>query len=219
MVDSPQTITVPEAGRKYLGLSRNGSYAAASRGQIPVIQIGRLKRVPIRAMEAMLDRATPREPAAWFISPKSISKKSPALAVLKGFHVSNYLVVEVTQRGRASFTAEYRHPSRYRLTYRPTEDGEQTDEWERIKTLEDAEKIARGARLTPKRAKRQALKQHPNPGAKTAPKVDAIAGPQNSIYKLGAKMGATSIFSGDRRYNLMQYVGDVVRGQLDGLKG
>jgi hypothetical protein len=64
MVDSPQTITVPEAGRKYLGLSRNGSYAAASRGQIPVIQIGRLKRVPIRAMEAMLDRATPREPAA-----------------------------------------------------------------------------------------------------------------------------------------------------------
>ena len=50
--------------------------------------------------------------------------------------------IEVTQRGRASFTAEYRHPSRYRLTYRPTEDGEQTDEWKRIKTLEGAEQIA-----------------------------------------------------------------------------
>jgi hypothetical protein len=125
--------------------------------------------------------------------------------------------VEVTQRGRASFTAEYRHPSRYRLTYRPTEDGEQTDEWERIKTLEDAEKIARGARLTPKRAKRQALKQHLNPGAKTAPKVDSIAGPQNSTYKLSAEMGATSIFSGDRRYTLMQLVGDVVERQLDQL--
>jgi hypothetical protein len=125
--------------------------------------------------------------------------------------------VEVTQQGRASFTAEYRHPSKYRLTYRPTEDGEQTDEWERIKTLEDAEKIARGARLTPQRAKRQALKQHLNPGAKTAPKVDSIAGPQNSTYKLSAEMGATSIFSGDRRYTLMQLVGDVVERQLDQL--
>jgi hypothetical protein len=57
-MDTPLTITVPEAGRKYLGLSRNGSYAAADRGEIPVIQIGRLKRVPIRAMEAMLDRAS-----------------------------------------------------------------------------------------------------------------------------------------------------------------
>jgi hypothetical protein len=60
--DSPLTITVPEAGRKYLGLSRNGSYDAANRGEIPVIQIGRLKRVPVRLMEQMLDRAG--EPAA-----------------------------------------------------------------------------------------------------------------------------------------------------------
>jgi hypothetical protein len=64
MVDAPLTITVPEAGRKYLGLSRNGSYAAADRGEIPVIQVGRLKRVPIRAMEAMLDRVAQREAVA-----------------------------------------------------------------------------------------------------------------------------------------------------------
>jgi hypothetical protein len=50
-------MTVPEAGRKYFGLSRNGSYDAANRGEIPVIQIGRLKRVPVRALERMLDRA------------------------------------------------------------------------------------------------------------------------------------------------------------------
>jgi hypothetical protein len=48
---------LPEAGRKYFGLSRNGSYDAANRGEIPVIQIGRLKRVPVRALERMLDRA------------------------------------------------------------------------------------------------------------------------------------------------------------------
>ena len=51
-----KTIPVPEAGRRYFGLSRNGSYAAAARGEIPVIKVGRLKRVPVRAMEAKLDK-------------------------------------------------------------------------------------------------------------------------------------------------------------------
>jgi hypothetical protein len=60
--DGSLTMSVPEAGRKYFGLSRNGSYDAANRGEIPVIQIGRLKRVPVRLMERMLDR--PGEPAA-----------------------------------------------------------------------------------------------------------------------------------------------------------
>jgi excisionase family DNA binding protein len=37
--------TVPEAGR-LLGLSRNGAYEAAKRGEIPTIRIGRLLLVP-----------------------------------------------------------------------------------------------------------------------------------------------------------------------------
>jgi hypothetical protein len=56
MTDQILTISVPEAGRKYFGLSRNGAYAAAERGEIPTIRIGRLKRVPVRAMEALLNR-------------------------------------------------------------------------------------------------------------------------------------------------------------------
>jgi hypothetical protein len=48
---------VPDAGKKYFGLSRNGSYDAAERGDIPTIKIGRLLRVPVRALEAMLDSA------------------------------------------------------------------------------------------------------------------------------------------------------------------
>ena len=59
-IDNDLTISVPEAGRRFLGLSRNGSYAAASRGEIPVIKIGRLLRVPVRALEQMLDRAGER---------------------------------------------------------------------------------------------------------------------------------------------------------------
>jgi len=51
----PLTMSVPEAGKRYFGLSRNGSYAAAERGEIPTIKIGRLLRVPVRAMERLVD--------------------------------------------------------------------------------------------------------------------------------------------------------------------
>jgi ribosomal protein S14 len=52
-----ETLSVPEAGARYFGLSRNGSYEAAARGQLPTIRIGRLLRVPVRAMERLLDQA------------------------------------------------------------------------------------------------------------------------------------------------------------------
>jgi len=58
MTDEILTISVPEAGLRYFGLSRNGAYAAAERGEIPTIRIGRLKRVPVRAMEALLNRVS-----------------------------------------------------------------------------------------------------------------------------------------------------------------
>jgi hypothetical protein len=51
------TISVPEAGRVYFGISRNAAYAAAERGDIPTIRVGRLLRVPVRAMELKLDAA------------------------------------------------------------------------------------------------------------------------------------------------------------------
>jgi hypothetical protein len=60
--DTPITISVPEAGKRYFGLCRNAAYDAAARGDIPTIKIGRLLRVPVRALERMLERAS--EPAA-----------------------------------------------------------------------------------------------------------------------------------------------------------
>ena len=59
---TPLTRSVPDAGKRYFGLSRNAAYDAAARGDIPVIRIGRLLRVPVRALERMLDRTS--EPAA-----------------------------------------------------------------------------------------------------------------------------------------------------------
>jgi hypothetical protein len=53
----PLTMSVPDAGRKYFGLCRNAAYDAAARGELPTIKIGRLLRVPVRALERMLDEA------------------------------------------------------------------------------------------------------------------------------------------------------------------
>jgi len=54
-MDQQKTMTVPEAGRVYFDLSRNASYEAARRGEIPTIKIGRLLRVPVVAMERRLE--------------------------------------------------------------------------------------------------------------------------------------------------------------------
>jgi hypothetical protein len=61
--ETPQTLTVPEAGKRYFNLSRNGSYAAAARGELPTVRIGKLLRVPVRACERMLEQAG-TQPAA-----------------------------------------------------------------------------------------------------------------------------------------------------------
>ncbi len=53
----PKTMSVPEAGRVYFGVGRDASYQAAKSGQIPVIRIGKFLRVPIVAMERLLDEA------------------------------------------------------------------------------------------------------------------------------------------------------------------
>jgi hypothetical protein len=51
----PQTMGVAEAGKLFLGLGRNGSYAAVKKGELPVIRVGKRFRDPVRKMEAMLD--------------------------------------------------------------------------------------------------------------------------------------------------------------------
>jgi hypothetical protein len=52
--DMPKALSIPEAGARYFGLSKNGSYDAARRGEIPYIEIGRLKRVPVVLMERLM---------------------------------------------------------------------------------------------------------------------------------------------------------------------
>jgi hypothetical protein len=58
-VEIPLTLSIPEAGARYFGLSKNGSYDAAQRGEIPYIEIGRLKRVPIVQMDRLMQAPRP----------------------------------------------------------------------------------------------------------------------------------------------------------------
>jgi excisionase family DNA binding protein len=52
-----QALKLDEVGKR-LGISRNSVYAAARRGEIPTIRIGRLLLVPVPALERMLDVRT-----------------------------------------------------------------------------------------------------------------------------------------------------------------
>jgi hypothetical protein len=61
-MDQPKTLTVPDAGRIYFDLGRNASYEAARRGDIPVIRIGRLLRVPVVALERKLEETGNERP-------------------------------------------------------------------------------------------------------------------------------------------------------------
>jgi excisionase family DNA binding protein len=52
--DQCLVYTVPEAGEK-LGLNKNAAYAAAARGDIPTIRLGKLLKVPKVALHAMIN--------------------------------------------------------------------------------------------------------------------------------------------------------------------
>jgi excisionase family DNA binding protein len=56
IADQRLVYDVPEAGRM-LGLTRNASYAAAHRGDIPTMKIGKLLRVPKAAFHKLLEDA------------------------------------------------------------------------------------------------------------------------------------------------------------------
>jgi hypothetical protein len=55
---SHPTASIPDVGRICFGLSRNGSYNAAKRGDFPTIRIGKLFKVPTSALRKQLGLET-----------------------------------------------------------------------------------------------------------------------------------------------------------------
>jgi hypothetical protein len=55
LLDSNAVLPLwPDTGKTILGLSRGATYAAAARGDIKTIQLGRLKRVPSAWLKSKL---------------------------------------------------------------------------------------------------------------------------------------------------------------------
>lgn len=59
-----QTVSVIEAGRALGIRSKEAAYRAAHNGEIPVIKIGRLLRVPKAALDRLLAEGRPHSPKA-----------------------------------------------------------------------------------------------------------------------------------------------------------
>jgi hypothetical protein len=57
-------VDVTNSMRPMAGTRTSAQQAAAARGEIPTIKVGRLLRVPIRAMERMLEAARKQSEAA-----------------------------------------------------------------------------------------------------------------------------------------------------------
>ncbi|WP_189591182.1 hypothetical protein [Mesorhizobium sp. M8A.F.Ca.ET.207.01.1.1] len=55
---SRPTVSVPEAGELFFGLSRNGAYEAAARGDFDTIRIGKKIVVPVAPIAAKLGLQT-----------------------------------------------------------------------------------------------------------------------------------------------------------------
>jgi excisionase family DNA binding protein len=63
------TISVPEAGQ-VLGIGRDAAYAAAARGEIPVLSLGRSLRVPVPKLLQMLGASGPEDSEAAGTTPR-----------------------------------------------------------------------------------------------------------------------------------------------------
>jgi hypothetical protein len=55
--EAPPVLSVPEAGWRYLRLSKSASYRAVEHGVIPTIRFGSRLLVPVVAMERLLSEA------------------------------------------------------------------------------------------------------------------------------------------------------------------
>ena len=103
--------------------------------------------------------------------------------------------VEITEQGRAG-NAEWRKPNLFRLTYRHTK-YEPTNEWEKIKTPEEAEAIAQAARA-PRRSKKNKSQWRKAPvfGGGKRHHMGKIQGAETSTTSDGAEIATTLDISG-----------------------
>jgi len=105
---------------------------------------------------------------------------------------------EITERGRAG-NAEFRSPHKFRLTYFPVGRAPPTHEWQRIKTVEEAQALARAARReVPQKTKVQWRKK-PNLSGGNRHRKRRFHSAETTTTRLSADSTTTSISRGGGR--------------------
>lgn len=112
--------------------------------------------------------------------------------------------LKVTKQGRAG-NAEFREPSQYRLTYWPVHGGDNplpaTEEWERIKTDDEAQERKRAARAAVNhgyRKRKTSAGKRPNARPETGTETRSPQRPETSTTAKGRKPALQSISRGGR---------------------
>jgi hypothetical protein len=93
--------------------------------------------------------------------------------------------IEVTERGRSG-EGDGRSPNKFRLTYRHSDgvQGDGTHEWRRIKTLDEAERIAAEARDATRKPRNPVLEKRNSPVGENALKASLAVG-KNALTPVG----------------------------------
>src|SRR5262245_54018603 len=133
---------------------------------------------------------------------------------------------EITEHGRAG-NAEWRRPNLFRLTYRPVGNAKPTDEWQRIRTREDAEYIAKKARVPAARKNRipvpvsasfQCGNRHRKSDFHSAETITTGLSAETITTSISMGRWSHSLIKGNERGRtdgLMGYVAGVIQRQLD----
>jgi excisionase family DNA binding protein len=101
--DHKLVYSIEEAGAM-LGLGRNSAYAAARRGEIPIIRIGRLLKVPKAELDKMLALATSTiEPVVR--AKKILKEQKVTVGTSIGIELNNKLV-EAAETNGVSLSSE-----------------------------------------------------------------------------------------------------------------
>ena len=102
---------------------------------------------------------------------------------------------EITERGRAG-NAEFRSPHKFRLTYFHVRRAPPTHEWQRIKTVEEAQALARAARReVPQKTKVQ-WRKTPNLSGGNRHRKRRFHSAETTTTRLSADSTTTSMISG-----------------------
>jgi hypothetical protein len=104
---------------------------------------------------------------------------------------------EITERGRAG-NAEFRSPHKFRLTYFHVGRAPPTNEWQRIKTVEEAQALARTARLEVSQKTKLQWRKTPNLSGGNRHRKRQFHSAETITTRLSADSTTTSISRGGK---------------------